>query len=167
MWVWVWDWFCYGCFTMYPWAFCFSQHFFYFVTSNFFLIQSDYNDITGSIPTEFGGLTSLTYLDLGKIHFFWYCVPMIRCWLIIDNTIIWYCLLSISWNLICPQYTKNLLIESDGNTIDGKIPTEIGELTALTQLQLGECECCVDVVDAPLSLFCLSHIPFLSHCGSF
>ena len=62
---------------------------------------------------------------------------------------------------------KFLLIESGENIIDGTIPTEIGKMTALTVLKLGECECFVDVVDAPLLLFCLSYIQISSHCGSF
>ena len=83
--------------------------------------------------------------DMLSMHTIW-SLSIYFFWFVTSNFFFHF----VTWFALNPS--KFLLIESGQNQIDGTIPTEIGELRALTFLHLGESECCVDFVDAPLSL---------------
>lgn len=96
---------------------------------------TDNNQLTGTIPTELGRLTSLTSLNLGKIG------NVNCCCTNVDGD--W-------WLTHVPFYVDTIVackMMTDTNQLNGAIPSDIRRLTNLTYLDLGElenvlCGCC-------------------------
>ena len=90
------------------------------------IILIDRNELTGSIPTEVGLLTELTSLEL--------CKRLFSVLLVCFET---KHLHSFSAsNLFSLIFSHNILI--DRNELTGSIPTEVGSLSNLVQLDLGK-----------------------------
>jgi hypothetical protein len=77
------------------------------------------NSLTGTIPTEIGMMTSLTYLAIRKLSSFAFR-GLRPCWDFLP-------------------YTCHFILQiSDQNSLTGTIPTEIGMLTSLMLLKIGK-----------------------------
>ena len=86
-------------------------------------IQGD-NDLIGTIPTEIGVLSQLSFLDLGRSS-------SMHQWVVLSLYSL--CLTSLACPTILPLV---IAIEGD-NELIGTIATEIGELSQLSFLDLG------------------------------
>ena len=104
---------------------CLLLTFFSLIFSHIILI--DYNELTGSIPTEVGLLTELSYLDLGSKQLF---SVLLVCF---ETKHIHSFFASNLFSLIFPNI---ILLASNELTLTGSIPTEVGLLTELIQLNL-------------------------------
>ena len=102
-------------------------------------------NISGSIPSELGKLSSLQYLNIGKIgvdddrvNFFSYCV-------VVSQFELWWFRMDVSGNNALDGQLSSELgelksLESlvlDNNTLTGSIPTQFGKLTQLKSIDLG------------------------------
>ena len=90
--------------------------------------MTEYNLLTGSIPTEVGLLTDLTTLDLSK-HFISIYLLCFETKSVINST-----LLTFS----CGFISFYVSIVTDSNELTGSIPTEVGLLSDLSILKLGK-----------------------------
>jgi hypothetical protein len=90
--------------------------------------MTDGNQLHGTIPTEIGGLTSLNYLLLGETE-------NVLCFCCIIGCVADYIVLLF---VMMPSSTEN-------NGLTGTIPTEVGQLSTLTYINLGEAEMCCAV----------------------
>ena len=102
----------------------FASNLFSLIFSHIILIAS--NELTGSIPTEVGLLTELTSLGLCKRLF----SVLLVCFEIKQIY------LSFASNLFSLIFSRITLI--DDNELTGSIPTEVGLLSNLVQLDLGK-----------------------------
>ena len=125
----------------------FASNLFSLIFPRIILIAS--NELTGSIPTEFGLLTELTKTDLGKWLFFVLLVGFgTKC----TRSLL---LTMFLWLIFNPIVTGN-------NKFTGSIPTEVGLLTELTDLRL-----CKRLFSVLLVCFETKHIRSLLLTRSF
>ena len=89
----------------------------------------DYNELTGSIPTEVGLLTVLSNLGLGRKQLF---SVLLVCFEIKHIHSFF------ASNLFSLIFTNIILLASNELTLTGSIPTEVGLLSNLVQLDLGK-----------------------------
>jgi hypothetical protein len=113
----------------------------------FLRFASGNNKIVGSIPSEFGGLTSLTSLRI-----FSEC-----CSCCLDD-MPYLLVVGCVTNFFLPSIISLAYWEEVSNTITGIIPTQLGDMTSLTGLYLGKCcDCCslehdeIGAIASPLS----------------
>ena len=95
------------------------------------MTTAEHHDLTGSIPTEIGELTELTFLVFGK-------------WLHCLDFLVYLLLLCMSCESTNRFSFLVLMATSEENQLTGSIPTEIGRMTALKVLSLGKWLYCLD-----------------------
>jgi hypothetical protein len=106
-------------------------------TCHFTLQISDQNSLTGTIPTEIGMMTSLRRLWMCKYSS--YEFPWHRpCWVFLERIPIIFRLVGCAHNVsVRSPYPCHFIVQiSDGNSLTGTLPTEIGMMTSLMFLSL-------------------------------
>jgi hypothetical protein len=119
------------------------------------------NSLTGTIPTEIGMMTSLELLWTGKYSSFEFLGDP-PCWVFLERIPIIFKLVGCADNVsVRSPYTCHFILQiSDGNSLTGTIPTEIGMMTSLTTLWMCKLSSYEFLGDRPCWVF-LERIPII------
>ena len=111
---------------------------------------TDYNEFTGSLPSKIGLLTGLSSLGLCKWK---YLVDHLVCLKFSFAAINNLSVIESNHKYLMFFFT---IIAPDGNEFNGSLPSEIGLLTGLSNLDLGKWKYLVDHLDC-VKVFCIAN----------